>query len=66
MRWFLDAGNHEDTPHDQRELIALTLTTQLSLSSRSATGPSALAPAQRAGTQRLYAMALKGPRSIEP
>ena len=57
MRWFLDAGNHEDTPHDQRELIALTLTTQLSLSSRSATGPSALAPAQRAGAQRLCALA---------
>src|SRR5215469_15053043 len=40
-----------------RWLIVLTLPPPLLLSSQPATGPSALAPAQRAGAQRLRAMA---------
>ena len=44
-----------------RELIEAT---PLSLSSPSATGLSALAPAQRAGAQRLRALALNGPERV--
>src|ERR1700722_19091061 len=44
-----------------RWLIVLTLPPRLSLSSRPATGLSALSPAQRAGAQRLCALARNGP-----
>ena len=43
-----------------RLLIVLTFATLLSLSSQLATGLSALAPAQRAGAQRLRALAQSG------
>src|SRR6516164_7704972 len=44
-----------------RELIVLNLANPLPLSSQPATGLSALAPAQRAGAQRLCALALRAP-----